>query len=194
MLSRHTESRRPMLLIALGANLASPVGPPQATLEAALDALPQHGLRVVARSRWFRTPAVPQGSGPDFVNGAAVLEGDLAPEAALKALLAIEQALGRHRGRRWAPRACDLDLLAVDDLILPDWATLARWVSLPPDVQAGAAPETLILPHPRMQDRGFVLLPLADVAPDWTHPLLRRTVRQMLAALPPAALAGIEPV
>lgn len=183
-----------MLLIALGANLASPVGPPRQTLEAALDALPQHGLQVVARSRWFRTPAVPQGSGPDFVNGAAVLEGDLTPEAALHALLAIEQALGRHRGRRWAPRACDLDLLAVDDLVLPDRATLARWVALAPDAQGREAPERLILPHPRMQDRGFVLLPLADVAPDWTHPLSGRTVRQMLAALPPAALTGIQPL
>lgn len=182
-----------MILIALGANLDSPLGPPRATLDAALEALPEHGLGVVARSRWYRTPAVPAGSGPDFVNGAAMLEGDLPPEAVLAALLGIEQALGRHRDRRWSPRACDLDLLAMRDRVLPDRETLARWIALAPEDHARKAPPGLLLPHPRLQDRGFVLLPLADVAPGWTHPLLGRTVAQMLADLPEAALAGIVP-
>lgn len=183
-----------MILIALGANLDSASGPPRRTLEAALEALPERGLALVARSRWYRTPAVPAGAGPDFVNGAAVLAGDLAPEAVLAALLGVERALGRHRDRRWAPRACDLDLLAMGDRVLPDPATVARWITLAPEDQAREAPPGLLLPHPRLQDRGFVLRPLADVAPGWVHPLLGRSVAQMLAALPPAALAGIAPM
>ena len=180
-----------MILIALGANLASPLGPPRRTLEAALEALPEQGLEVVARSRWYRTPAVPAGSGPDFVNGAAVLAGGLAPGAVLEVLLGVEQGLGRHRDRRWAPRACDLDLLAMGDRVLPDRETVARWIALAPEDHARAEPPGLLLPHPRLQDRGFVLLPLADVAPGWVHPVLGRSVAEMLAALPPAALAGI---
>jgi len=183
-----------MILIALGANLPSPSGPPRATLEAALASLPARGLAVTARSPWYRTPAFPPGSGPDFVNGAAVLAGDLPPAQVLGALLATERALGRLRGRRWAPRACDIDLLAVDGLVLPDAETVTGWMTLDPGAQALAAPEGLLLPHPRIQDRGFVLKPLADVAPDWVHPLSGRRVRRMLADLPASALAGIAPL
>lgn len=180
-----------MILIALGANLRSPAGSPRDTLEAALAALPAHGLEVAARSRWYRTPAVPAGSGPDFVNAAAVLEAALPPAEVLAALLAVERALGRHRGRRWAPRACDLDLLAVDGLVLPDAATVRHWIGLAPEAQARAAPAGLVLPHPRLHERGFVLRPLVEVAPDWVHPLLGQSVREMLAALPASATAGI---
>lgn len=181
-------------MIALGANLASPAGSPQATLEAALAALAAQGIGVGARSAWYRTPAFPAGSGPDFINGGAVLESELAPEALLDALHGVERALGRDRRRRWAPRACDLDLIACGDLVLPDPAAVAGWMALDPPVQAAVAPEELILPHPRLHERGFVLRPLADVAPGWVHPILGLSVRDMLAALPAEALAGIVPV
>jgi 2-amino-4-hydroxy-6-hydroxymethyldihydropteridine diphosphokinase len=179
-------------LIALGANLPSPAGAPRATLEAALAALQARGIEVVARSRWRRTPAFPPGAGPDFVNGAAALRSALAPAELLRVLHEVERELGRDRRRRWAPRACDLDLLACEDLVLPDRATVAAWIDADPATQAGEAPATLILPHPRMHERGFVLAPLADVAPDWVHPILCVDVRAMLGALPPDALDGVE--
>lgn len=183
-----------MYAIALGANLPSPAGSPRETLEAALAAFAGRGVRVVARSRWFATPAFPPGAGPDFVNGAALVETALAPEPLLAELHAVERALGRDRRRRWAPRACDLDLLSCGDAVAPDRETVAAWMALDPARQAAEAPQGLMLPHPRMHERGFVLLPLADIAPDWVHPVLGRSVREMLAALPAEALAGAAPL
>jgi 2-amino-4-hydroxy-6-hydroxymethyldihydropteridine diphosphokinase len=180
-----------MYLIALGANLPSAAGDPRATLEAALAEMAARGLEVTARSGWHRTPSWPPGSGPDYVNGAAALAAGLAPTDVLGALHAVEAQLGRTRNARWAPRACDLDLLASGDAVLPDAATARAWMALAPDRQRAEAPRELILPHPRMHERGFVLAPLAEVAPDWVHPLLGLSVAEMLAALPPAALAGI---
>ena len=114
-----------------------------------------------------------------------------APEAVLARLHAVEAEFGRRREARWGARTLDLDLIAAGDRVLPDAAdagTLARARSAR---GAGAAPDRLILPHPRMQERAFVLVPLADVAPGWRHPILGRTVREMLADLPEAARAEV---
>jgi 2-amino-4-hydroxy-6-hydroxymethyldihydropteridine diphosphokinase len=187
-------------LIALGANLPSAAGPPRATLEAALALLAARGFAVAARSRWRRTPAFPPGSGPDYVNGAAALAspGDPGlpggPEAVLEALHAVERALGRDRRRRWEARVCDLDLLASGDAVLPDRATAEAWMRLAPAEASRRTPPRLILPHPRLHERGFVLAPLADFAPDWVHPLLGLSVRELLERLPPEALAGVETI
>lgn len=112
----------------------------------------------------------------------------------LRELHRIEACFGRSRadGVRWQARPLDLDLIACGDLVLPDAKTQTEWRDLPPDQQSRIAPEQLILPHPRMQDRGFVLAPLAEIAPDWRHPLTGQTVVQMLAALDPADWADMQ--
>ena len=185
----------PQVLIAMGANLAPEGGALSDTLDRALDLLGDvPGIAVARRSRWYRTPAYPPGSGPDFVNGAAALDSDLAPEELLAVLHGVEAELGRERPARWAPRTCDLDLIAIGDAILPDRPTLDRWMALDLGKAQSLVPPRLILPHPRMHERGFVLVPLADIAPDWRHPATGHSVAEMCATLPEADRAAIRPL
>lgn len=181
--------------IALGGNLPASGDGPESTLDRAVEMLrTAPGIAVEAVSRWYRSPAFPAGSGPDFVNGAAMLETALAPEKVLALLHAAEARLGRKRLKRWGPRVCDLDLLAQGDRVMPDRATVERWMSLPPARAADETPDRLILPHPRMHERAFVLVPLAEIAPGWRHPILRQSVARMLAALPEEDRASVTPL
>ena len=183
-------------LVALGANLSFAGGGPADTLRNAAGALAKQGLEVLAFSRLFATPCFPAGAGPDYVNAAAVLnvvdKGDLA--SILARLHVVEAEFGRERLQRWGMRTLDIDLLAVGESVLPDAATQGRWRNLAAKDQIGTTPDRLILPHPRLQDRAFVLVPLADVAPDWVHPLTGQSVRQMLDALPQADRDAVKPL
>lgn len=190
------DAREQHVLIALGANLPFGDIPPAQTLQAAITELAARGLRPARVSRFFRTPCFPPGSGPDYVNAAAELvdpNGD-GPGALLTILHDVETLFGRKRLQRWGMRTLDIDLLAIGDLVMPDAATQAAWRDLPQDRQIGSAPDQLILPHPRLQDRAFVLVPLADVAPDWNHPLLGLSVAEMVAALPARDREDVHPL
>ncbi|MFQ5959235.1 MAG: 2-amino-4-hydroxy-6-hydroxymethyldihydropteridine diphosphokinase [Alphaproteobacteria bacterium] len=162
-----------LILIGVGANLPSRCGPPRATCEAALAALGEAGVTVARRSRWYRSAPVPRSSQPWFVNGVAAVETALDPGALLALLLDVERRFGREREGRWQPRALDLDVLDYRGELRSD----------PP-------PE---LPHPRLHERAFVLVPLAEVAPGWRHPRLDRTVGALIAELPPGQELGPLP-
>ena len=184
----------PHILVALGANTISMAGGPADTLRAAVAALPDLGIEPLRVSRLYATPAFPAGIGPDYVNAALLARSDLPPEEVLTRLHQVEAGLGRTRHERWGPRSLDLDLLAAGDRILPDPETLRHWITLDPEAQRREAPDRLILPHPRLQDRAFVLVPLAEVAPGWRHPILGRTVAEMLDALPEAVKIDVKPL
>lgn len=196
-------------LIALGSNLGSEAGGRGETLTAAVAALAAAGVRVRRLSRFYATPCFPAGAGPDYVNACAAVSGPASwpdsgpvsgpdhsdsPASLLRILHRIEADFGRERLQRWASRSLDLDLLAAGHAVQPDPDTQTRWRTLPAQAQGRDAPDRLILPHPRMQDRVFVLLPLADIAADWRHPLTGDTVAQMLAALPRQDRAEARPI
>lgn len=181
-------------LIALGSNLPFAGRSPDETIRLALDMLPELGAKPFKISSLYRTPCFPAGAGPDFVNAAASMVCDFPPSQMLTLLHLVETRLGRARDGRWGVRTLDIDLIAVGDRILPDRETFLHWLDLPPEKQSVCAPDRLILPHPRLQDRAFVLIPLAEVAPDWRHPVLGRTVAEMVENLPETAREEVKPL
>ncbi|WP_290686032.1 2-amino-4-hydroxy-6-hydroxymethyldihydropteridine diphosphokinase [Haematobacter sp.] len=181
--------------VALGSNLTSRNAAPAVILSTALKLLRLKEVVPTSLSFLYRTPAFPAGSGPDFVNAVIAVDvGDLLPAEVLSRLHMVESALGRERSVRWGARTADLDLVAMGGAVLPEEATWRRWRELSPPRQQQEAPDTLVLPHPRLQDRAFVLVPMADVAGDWRHPVTGLSVAEMLASLPEAERRGVVPL
>ena len=109
-------------------------------------------------------------------------------------LHALEARHGRERTQRWGQRTLDLDLIAMGTTVLPDLKEFSHWRDLALDQQIIESPAKLILPHPRLQDRAFVLVPLADIAADWCHPVSGVSVRRMVDALPPSDVEAVRPL
>ncbi len=157
----------PEALLGLGGNL----GDPAAAIEAALQRLETAGVRITRRSRWYSTAPWGVSNQPHFVNLCVAAETDLSARALLEVIQATEAALGRERNMRWGPRTIDIDILAYGDLTVDE-----------PGLQ---------IPHPRMTERAFVLVPLLDIAPD--HPIAGRPVREWAAAVDRSGVEVIEP-
>ncbi len=166
-----------MIVVAIGANLpADGMESPLETCRAAVRRLAaEPGIAVTGQSRWYESEPVPVSEQPWYVNGVVTIETALEPAALLARLHAIEASFGRVRRRRNEARPLDLDLIDHDGVVL--------------DGRDGGP----VLPHPRAGVRAFVLLPLADVAPDWRHPGTGETLAALIAALP-ADGPAIRPV
>lgn len=154
-----------VIFIAVGANLPSPTfGFPRATCEAALAELQRRGVTLLKRSPWYESEPMPISDQPWYVNGVVAVSSSSGPEELLLALHGIEEQFGRVRRHINEARLIDLDLLAYGRLV------------------RGSPP---VLPHPRMLERAFVMRPLADIAPDWRHPVDGRSAAELANLLAP---------
>ncbi len=153
-----------MILIALGANLPSRFGEPEQTLKRAVSAIQARGIRVVKQSSIWKTAPVPVSDQPWYRNAVIRVEANLSALALLEVLHEIEADFGRVRSEKNAPRLLDLDLIAYNTDIIKE--------------------EGVFVPHSRMHNRAFVLKPLQEVAPQWVHPVLKRSVADLIKGLP----------
>lgn len=151
--------------IAYGSNLwLDKNSPPKVLLARAIAHLCENSdIELIERSRYYRSAPVPPSNQPWYVNGILLVKTKLSPEQLLAYMLEVETFFGRIRGRKNAARTLDFDLIAYDNIVLNK--------------------ERLILPHPRMHLRAFVLCPMAEIAPQWCHPKLNKSIRQLIDAL-----------
>ena len=148
-------------------------------------------------SRFYQTPCFPVGAGPDYVNAAVFARGATRSPCGSTLRTAARrsrQEFGRERVQRWGQRTLDLDLIGVEDVVCPSLKTHDKWRNLDLMTQKIEAPTELIVPHPRMQDRAFVLIPMMDIAPDWVHPILGLSVSEMLDGLPSGEKVDVIPL
>ena len=159
-------------LVGLGSNCPGPWGTPSETITRALQELQRAGVAVRKVSAFYETAAMGRPGQPAYVNAAAAIDTALAPEALLRLLKRIERAAGRRGSSGpWSARTLDIDIL--------DYKGLVRhWRDGRPDF-ARAGPRPLVLPHPWIEERPFVLRPLLDVAPGWRHPVTKRRASEV---------------
>lgn len=160
-----------MIFLGLGGNLdCETYGSPRRTCGAALEILAQKNIKIVAHSKWYKSAPVPISDQPWFVNGVVGVTTTLSPQDLVAAVLEVELDLGRRRSVPNAARTIDIDVLAYDNQIISD--------------QDQGVSSDVVIPHPRMHLRAFVLLPLADIAPDWIHPRSEENILDLINTLP----------
>lgn len=155
----------------MGANYPGPWGEPSETINRALRALDEKGVSLLKVSNFYETAAVGRAGQPPYVNAVALIETAMPPEVLLRRLKQIERAAGRRGGSPWGPRSLDLDILDFKGRV-------QNWQGAKPRF-ARAGPRPLVLPHPWIEKRPFVLRPLLDVAPNWRHPVTKKSAQEL---------------
>ena len=166
-----------MILIGLGSNLTTDDLPTsKAVLEEAIDMLSSEDTKIVKGSRFYETEPVPASDQPWYVNAVVHVESNLSAPLLLERLHDVEQKLGRTRRERWEARIIDLDLLSYNGEILP---SKEKWLA----ERENSHSDILMVPHARMHQRSFVLLPLRDIEPNWIHPVFDKKVLELIDEL-----------
>ncbi len=169
-----------VILIGLGSNLSGDAfATPRQVLETAIEAMADYGIVVKKQSRFYRSEPVPKSDQPWFINAVVAVETELSASELLQKLHKIEASLGRVRRVRWEARIIDLDILCFMDQILP---SVAQWQE---------KTDEITIPHPRLHERLFVLKPMMDVCPDWTHPILGKTAAELIEIVEKETEQGI---
>ncbi len=164
-----TSGRNCEVIIALGSNSKGAWGQPRVILAHTIDELQRFGVTTLRASGLYATEAIGGGRQPQFLNAVIVVSTSLPPSRLLHTLKRLEWAAGRRSGRRWGPRALDLDLI--------DYCRVRLNVSA-----RNSSQRFLVLPHPHSDRRAFVLRPLLDVVPGWRHPVSGRSGLELLRA------------
>ncbi len=162
------------VFLGLGSNLTGNWGEPLETLNRAVDTMQQVNITVLEVSPWYGSEAIGQQGQNNYINGVVLLETSLPPLVLLRVLQKIERQSGRQRGKIWAARTLDLDIISYGKVV-QGWQR--PWLFLPSNRK------TLVLPHPESHVRPFVMKPLYDLDPDWKHPVLGRSSRELWRSL-----------
>ena len=161
------------IFIGIGSNMSGPKNTsPFETCEDALKVLEQLDLRIISKSNWYSSAPIPESSQPWYINGIISIRTSLTPKSLLDLLHKVEQMFGRTREYENSARTLDLDLIAYADIIL-GWKDVSK-------------KRELIIPHPRMSERGFVLFPLKEIASNWHHPVSNKSINELILCLDPA--------
>jgi len=177
--------------LAFGSNQADHLKDSVAAIQSSYVLLTANSVNITTYSPFFQTPAFPAGNGPDYVNSVVCAQTSLNQNDLMAVLHDIEDTLGRERKQRWGARVIDIDLLDYQGCILPTLEMYQYWRNMPLELQRTSWPSDLILPHPRIQDRGFVLVPLKAVAPDWMHPVTHESIDVLIEQINPNELKEI---
>lgn len=171
-------------LISFGANIPGPFGSPADTLNHALQEFHLESLLIENKSSFYSSLSFPDLQKPKYINGCLQISVNCEADDVLGRLKSIEKRMGRQQEYRWASRICDLDLLSFGNKVAPTPEIFNYWYKMQLKNQILKKPNQLLLPHPRIQDRAFVLKPLLEFAASWTHPVLHMTVTEMFNFLP----------
>ena len=166
--------------IALGSNLETENMDRLEILNKALEYFPMFSISLVKVSSFWESKSYPNKNQPNFINAVSEVQSILNPHQTLCSLKKIEIILGRKINSRWGSRVLDLDILAAGSLILPNLRIFNKWLKMPLEQQIQNQPNQLILPHPRIQDRLFVLKPLSEIDPNWIHPVLNKKPYELI--------------
>ena len=166
-----------MVLLGIGSNLSSVFGDRFNNIEIAILLLKKHRIKIVKKSSFYETPARPNKEDPKFINIIIQIKTDLKPLNLAALLIYIEKFLKRERGKKNSPRTCDIDIIDFDQQVI-----------------RRKKGQNLILPHPRMDKRNFVLLPLFEISKYWIHPKKKVNIKKLINSLNINYLKGIKQI